>query len=126
MITIEEILEIHEAQIKEFGGSFGLRDKHGLEAAIARPFQTFGNTELYPTAIEKAAAISESHIKNHPFVDGNKRIGYVLLRFLLLENGFDINASKSEKYDFVIKMASGQLDKEQIQQWIKNNIIKLK
>ena len=123
MITLKETLEIHKIQIEKYGGSHGIREQHALEAAIARPYQTFGDTELYPSPIEKAAAIGESIIKNHPFIDGNKRMGYVLIRLLLLENGFDINAKKMEKYDFIIRLASGKLNKEGIQNWLEENIL---
>ena len=75
MITIKEVLIIHQLAITQFGGSEGVRDFGLLESAIQRPFVTFGNEELYPTATDKAAAIVESIVKNHPFVDGNKRSG---------------------------------------------------
>ena len=77
MITIEEALEYHNEVIEEFGGSKGIRDQAGLEAALARPYMTFDMLDLYPTAIDKAAAIFESLIINHPFIDGNKRTAYV-------------------------------------------------
>jgi len=65
---------------------------------------TFDQNELYPSPIDKAAALIESLISNHPFIDGNKRIGYVLLRYFLLENDLDIKATQSEKFDFVNQM----------------------
>ena len=73
MISIKQALVIHKIAIEKFGGSFGVRDLSGLESALARPFQTFGREKLYFTIEEKAAAIGESIIMNHPFVDGNKR-----------------------------------------------------
>ncbi|MEP1096365.1 MAG: type II toxin-antitoxin system death-on-curing family toxin, partial [Cyclobacteriaceae bacterium] len=77
MISEREALEIHSILIERFGGSEGIRDKALLLSALNRPFQTFDGNELYPTVIDKAAAILESIIKNHPFIDGNKRTGYV-------------------------------------------------
>ena len=75
MILPDDILEIHKRSIEDYGGSQGIRDASLLESAIARPFQTFEEKDLYPTFYEKAAALGESLIINHPFVDGNKRTG---------------------------------------------------
>ena len=95
-----------------------------LKSAIDRPYQTFNQEDLYKTPIEKAAAIIESVIKNHPFLDGNKRTGYVLIRLILLEKGLDILARQNDKYDFVVSVASGELSYDQIKDWIKNHMIK--
>lgn len=122
MITFEEVLIIHTRVIKEFGGADGIRDRGLVDAAISRPFQTFDGQELYPSAIEKAAAIIESVLNNHPFVDGNKRTGYVLLRLILLNNNLDITASQAEKYDFVIRIANGTDKFEQIKSWLEKNV----
>ncbi len=118
MISIKGVEEIHKTLINTFGGTNGIRDMSGLESALARPFQTFDNKELYPTAIHKAGALIESILTNHPFVDGNKRTGYVLLRIYLLNNGLDIIATQEEKYDFVIKIASGQSTFDDIVEWL--------
>ncbi len=83
MIQIEEVINIHDILIDRFGGSHGIRDHNALESAINRPFMTFDQKELYPTQTEKAAALIESLISNHPFLDGNKRIGYVMMRYFL-------------------------------------------
>jgi len=125
MIKIEEVINIHDILIERFGGSHGIRDNNALESAIKRPFMTFDQKELYPSQTEKAAALIESLISNHPFLDGNKRIGYVIMRYFLLRNGYDINASQSEKFEFVIKIAQGQLNFEQINNWISINLRKL-
>lgn len=74
--------------------------------------------------IDQSAAIIESIVKNHPFHDGNKRTGYTLMRLHLLNNGLDINASEDEKYNFVISIASGRIDFDQIKQWIEKKIEK--
>ncbi|MGK7389402.1 MAG: type II toxin-antitoxin system death-on-curing family toxin [Candidatus Cyclobacteriaceae bacterium M2_1C_046] len=118
MISIEEVLQIHNILIERFGGSKGVRDLELLDSSISRPFNTFDQQDLYPTIIDKAAAIIESIVKNHPFVDGNKRTGYTLMRLLLLTNDVDIVASEDEKYDFVISIASGKFTFEQIKDWI--------
>ena len=75
MIQLNNILELHKQSIKLYGGSMSIRDEGLLQSAIQRPFQTFGGKYLYATVYEKAAALGESLIENHPFVDGNKRTG---------------------------------------------------
>jgi len=96
-----------------------VRDENGLKSALERPFSGFGETEFYPSPEEKAGAILESVVKNHPFIDGNKRTGYVLMRLVLMNFGKDIKATQDEKYNFVIAVASGKLDFQQIVTWIK-------
>ncbi|QOI98561.1 MAG: type II toxin-antitoxin system death-on-curing family toxin [Flammeovirgaceae bacterium] len=121
MIDINEVEKIHDILIDKFGGAKGIRDKGLLESAINRPYQTFDGQELYPDPIDKAAAIFESIIINHPFIDGNKRTAYVLMRLMLKTNNIDIHLGQNDKYDFVLKAASGQVTFEQIKTWIKDN-----
>ena len=118
MINVDEVIRIHDILIDEFGGSKGIRDINLLDSAINRPFQTFDKKDLYPSPVEKSAAIFESLIINHPFIDGNKRIAYVLMRLVLLQYNLDINANQDEKYNFVIKAAKGELNYESIKNWI--------
>ena len=124
MIKIEVVTNLHEILINKYGGVHGMRDYNALESAINRPFMTFDQNELYPFPIDKAAALIESLISNHPFIDGNKRIGYVLMRYFLLENDLDIKASPSEKFDFVINIAQGQWPFEQIRAWLNEKATK--
>ena len=125
MIDLEDILNIHEFLINKFGGSHGVRDKNLLKSAIARPFQTFDKKDLYKSHVEKAAALIESIVSNHPFIDGNKRTGYVLMRLYLMQNGLDIVATQDDKYKFVIAIASGSLSFEKIVSWINRHKTKL-
>jgi len=124
MITFKEVVIIHELAIENFGGSYGIRDISLLESAIQRPNATFDGKELYPTPIDKAAAIVESIVKNHPFSDGNKRTGYILMRLILLKSNMDISTSEEEKYKFVIQIAEGKLDYDEIKSWIEKNLKK--
>ena len=124
MIRLEFVINIHEILIEKFGGIHGIRDKKALESAISRPFMTFDQQDLYPSPIEKAAALLESIISNHPFLDGNKRIGYVLMRYFLMENNLDVKATQTEKYEFVIRIAQGLLSYEQIHSWLSERVIK--
>ncbi|MFT4154657.1 type II toxin-antitoxin system death-on-curing family toxin [Parafilimonas sp.] len=77
MISKEEILRLHALSIEKFGGANGIRDINLLESAVARPFLGFGEDLFYKTTFEQAAALAESIIKNHPFIDGNKRTGFL-------------------------------------------------
>lgn len=122
MMEIAEVEKIHAILLEKFGGAKGIRDRGILESALARPFQTFDGKELYTSPIEKAAALFESIITNHPFIDGNKRTAYVLMRLLLMQNKLDIETSPEIKYDFVIKSASGLLKFDQQVEWISNHL----
>ena len=122
MITIEQAIEIHRVLVEKFGGSTGIQNKDLLESALLRPYQTFDKSELYKSPIEKAAALIESLIINHPFLDGNKRFGYVAMRLTLMEEGLDIDAVEDEKYDFVMAIAKGELKFAGICNWINNNL----
>lgn len=123
MISLEEALAIHAELIEATGGSHGVRDRGGLEAALARPFATFAGQDLYPDAPAKAAALLESLVKNHPFVDGNKRAGYTLARLMLLTYDLDLRATDDEEYDMVIQVATGQMDVEGIVAWMKGRVV---
>ena len=122
MISFEEAIQIHRLLIQKFGGSAGLRDPEALKSALARPFQTFGDQDLYPATEDKAAALLESTISNHPFIDGNKRLGFVLMKLFLLEAGMRINASHDEVYNFIVQIATGGQDISGITKWIKNHV----
>jgi death-on-curing protein len=124
MISTKEVQELHKILIDRFGGLHSTRDINALESALSRPYHTFDNAELYPSIIEKAAALIESILNNHPFVDGNKRTGYALLRLFLLNNGLDLDASQNEKYEFVIAIASGKIRYDEIVNWLETHIKK--
>lgn len=125
MIQLELVIGIHKVLIKKYGGSEGIRDKGLLESAIERPYQTFDGLELYPTTVDKASAVIESIVKNHPFVDGNKRTGYVLMRLILRKDKKDLKASQEEKYEFVIQIAAGKINFNDIKSWIEEKLIEL-
>lgn len=122
MISQKEVLKIHSILIEKYGGLQGVRDIEILDSALNRPYQTFDSRELYPSPIDKASAIIESIVKNHPFVDGNKRMGYVLMRLILLESDLDIESTEDDKYEFVIEIASGRLDFDGIKDWLVQRI----
>lgn len=121
MILFEDVLKLHDASIEDFGGAKGIRDIGLLESALARPFQTFGGEELYPTPFEKAAAIGESLIINHAFLDGNKRTGMLGIITLLFEYNITLNAKENDLYEFIIKISTGEIKFEAIADWLKKN-----
>jgi death on curing protein len=100
MILLKDILSLHLFSINLYGGGEGIKDLGGLESAIARPFATFGGVYLYPTSFEKAAAIGESIIMNHPFDDGNKRTGFLAMITLLRDDNYIFNGSLNDYYNF--------------------------
>jgi death-on-curing protein len=125
MIDLATALSIHERLIDSYGGSKGIRDKGSLLAALARPYATFDQHELYPTPSEKAAAIFESIIINHPFIDGNKRTAYIVLRTILYLFDLDVMAFEDEKYSMTISASAGQIRFEEIKLWIDVHLISI-
>lgn len=121
MITKEIVLRLHELSILKYGGSAGIRDEGLMESAIARPYQTFGGEYLYKTVFEQAASIAESIIINHPFIDGNKRTGFLAMLAVIDHENFVISTTNDEIYNFTIKISTGELKFEQIVDWLKHN-----
>jgi death-on-curing protein len=122
MIALLDAINIQRILIEKFGGATGIRDRNLLESALIRPYQTFDGKELYETPVKKAAAIIESIVTNHPFVDGNKRFGYVAMRLILMDSGLDLSATQQAKYNFVLKIAKGDLRYDGIHDWIMKNV----
>lgn len=121
MILLKDILNLHKLSIEEYGGSDGLRDTDLLESAIARPFQTFNGKDLYPSIFEKAAALGESIIINHPFIDGNKRTGTIAMIALLQENGLHFATDEECLYNFIISISTAESRFQEIVEWLKAN-----
>ncbi|HIZ30048.1 MAG TPA: type II toxin-antitoxin system death-on-curing family toxin [Candidatus Fournierella merdipullorum] len=117
-LSKRQVLLLHSSLIEAFGGSDGVRDEGLLESALAAPFQTFGGEPVYPSMQSKAAQLGFGLIRNHPFVDGNKRIGaHVMLVFLEL-NGIVLHYEQQELIDIVLSVASGETDRKGLLQWI--------
>lgn len=113
-LTFAEIIEIHDYQIAHFGGSAGLRDIELLKSAIGMPSATFGGEYLHPSIIEMAAAYLYHLVENHPFVDGNKRVGAMAALVFLDLNGYGFDAPDKDFTDTVLKVASGKMLKAEI------------
>jgi len=117
-LSKKQILMLHTALIAEFGGLEGVRDEGLLESALAAPFQTFGGEAVYPSLQAKAAQLGFGLICNHPFVDGNKRIGAHAMLVYLALNGIDLTYSQQELVDIVLSVAAGNADRQSLLQWI--------
>ena len=122
-LTLAEALAIHEMQIARFGGTPGVRDSGLLESALARPRNLWSYGEPAPDLVALAAAYAFGAIRNHPFLDGNKRVGYVLCRVFLLKNGRNLVGTQEEKYRTFYAVASGELSEEELAAWIRNHTV---
>jgi len=120
---MDEVLELHRRVVEQSGGSAGLRDRGILESALAQPRMTFGGEDLYPTIVEKASALGFSLVKNHPFVDGNKRIGHAVMESFLVLNGFEIRASVDEQEATILGLAAGELARDDFTEWLRSRIV---
>ncbi len=114
----EQVVKIHSSLIAKTGGMDGIRDKNLLDSALKSPFQTFGGRELYPDIFDKASQLCYSLVENHPFADGNKRIGVHLTLLFLKLNNVSISYSQAELIDFGLRIASGKMDKGEIKDWL--------
>ena len=120
-LTFAEIIEIHDYQISRFGGAAGVRDIELLKSAIGMPSATFGGEFLHPSVIEMAAAYLYHLVENHPFVDGNKRVGAMAALIFLDMNGFEFDASDEDFTAMVLKVASGEMMKSEISLFLRQH-----
>ena len=121
-LTLSEVLDLHRRVIELSGGADGVRDLAGVESAVVQPQMTFGNDELYPTLIDKAAALCFLLVMNHPFVDGNKRIGHAAMETFLLLNGQELNADIDDAESLFLKLAAGNVERGELVGWITANV----
>ena len=117
-LSIPQIVMMHSALIRETGGMDGIRDENLLDSAVNAPFQTFGGEYLYKTLEAKAARLGYSLIKNHSFVDGNKRIGMLSMMVFLELNGAGLTCSDQDIIETGLKLATGEMDDKQLLEWI--------
>lgn len=118
LISKRQVLLLHQHLVDETGGSPGLRDEGLLESALNAPFQSFGDTSAYPSLQQKAARLCYGLVKNHPFIDGNKRIGtHVMLVFLAL-NGIELSYTQQELVNIILQVAAGEKSYEALLAWV--------
>ncbi len=123
MLTKQQILLLYSQMILQFGGSDGIRDEAMLDSAINQPFQTFDDIELYPTIIDKAVRLGYGLITNHPFIDGNKRIGTHAMLVLLDINEIELKYDDEDLIDLILKIAAGKEGERALNAWVRSHIL---
>jgi death-on-curing protein len=118
-LSLAEVLGIHQDQVARYGGASGIRDIELLKSAIGMPSATYGGKFLHTDIYEMAAAYLFHLVKNHPFVDGNKRVGAVAAFVFLALNGFDFDAPENDFAEMVLAVARGELDKADVAVFIR-------
>ena len=121
-VTLGEVLELHRRIIQQTGGASGVRSLAALESAVAQPRMTFEGKDLYAAIEDKAAALAFFIIKNHPFMDGNKRCGHAAMETFLVLNGKEIEAPVDEVEKIILGIASGKLPRKDFVQWLARHI----
>jgi death-on-curing protein len=122
-LSVEQILHLHELLTEQFGGARRIRERAALEAAVARPRMTFGGDDLYPDLAAKAAALMHSLVQNHPFVDGDKRVGALAAELFLRVNGQQLEAGDDELAATTFAVARGELAAEALAIWIRQRLV---
>lgn len=118
-LSLTQVIELHQELVEAFGGRAGIRDRAGLEAAVARPAMTFGGEDLYPDLSTKAAALLHSLVLNHTFIDGNKRIGAAAAELMLDINGFALAVDDESFEDVTLATARGEMSAEALAIWFR-------
>ena len=121
-LSISEIFELHDRIISSSGGSRGIRDLNLLESSVNQPRQTFDQKDLYPDIVSKAAALCFSLVMNHPFVDGNKRVGHAAMETFLILNGYEIICGVDEQERVMLELAAGKMSRRNFSEWLDNHI----
>lgn len=124
MINIKDILILHKTILNKYGGLDGIKDKSLLQSSIDGIYQTFDGNDLYPSILDKIVRLSYNIIRNHPFNDGNKRIGFFILVNLLTLNKikFDIDVILKEGSSIILDLASNKIDYDKYLNWVKSII----
>lgn len=123
ILSKEQLIRLHDDVVSSSGGSLGIRDKGLLESAINAPFQTFDGKALYSSLVEKVARLGYGLIKNHPFVDGNKRIGTHAMLVFLDINGVSLEYEDDDIINTILGVASGKIDEDQLVAWLQNHTV---
>jgi death-on-curing protein len=118
-LSIIQVFSLHRKIIAISGGASGVRDLGLLQSALAQPRLTFDGVELYPGLIQKASALGFSIILNHPFIDGNKRVGHAAIEVFLMLNGYEIDAGGDEQERVILAIAAGEMKREELTEWLR-------
>jgi len=122
-LALGDILELYRRIMEETGGGIGIRDMSSLMSALAQPRMTFEGKDLYPSVAAKAAALGFSLIMNHPFLDGNKRVGHAAMELFLVMNGHEIVAPVDEQQGVILRVAQGQVRREEFVSWLQLHLV---
>ena len=123
-LTKEQVIHLHSELITSTGGLEGLRDDNLLQSALLSPMQTYDSKELFPTVIDKAARLACGLTQNHPFIDGNKRIGAHTMLVILTLNGITLSYSQKELSDVFLQLAADEISFEELRRWVYSHIKK--
>jgi len=121
MLTKKQVLLLHKELIDAHGGSDGLRDEALLDSALSAPFQTFGGQYVYPTVQQRIVRLGYGLLMNHPFIDGNKRIGVHVMLTVLAMNGIELDYTQKELYEIILEVAAGEASFEDFLNWVLNH-----
>lgn len=124
-LTLGEVLALHRRILAESGSRAGVRDLGAIASAISQPRLSVGGKDAYPTLSEKVAALGYSLIRNHGFVDGNKRIAHAAMEVFLVMNGMEIRAPVDEQEHFILSLAAGEVSREALTDWLRSNVTDL-
>lgn len=122
-LTLGELLDLHRLVVEASGGLAGVRDLGAIESALAQPHATFEGQDLHPTLPAKAAALGFSLVKNHGFLDGNKRVGHFAMVVFLALNGQEIVASVDEQESIMLTLAEGKMSRENLAIWLATHLV---
>jgi death on curing protein len=122
-LSLAEVLELHRRIVAVTGGPTALRDLGALESAVAQPRASFAGEDLYPDLASKATALAFSLINNHPFVDGNKRVGHAALETFLMLNGFELSAEVDASEKIILAVAAGVAGRDELLEWVRAHLI---
>ena len=120
-LSLSEVIQLHEYLLEQSGGITGIRDLGALESVVAQPHMTFGGVDLYQTIQEKAATLCFSLVTNHPFVDGNKRVGHAAMETFLVLNHWELDATVDVAERTILALADGMLSREEFVQWVNDH-----
>lgn len=118
---LEAIIDLHADLLGEHGGASGLRDRGALEMSFARPQQIMAYADGHVTVFDLAAALCASILRNHPFIDGNKRAGFLALGMMLGMNGLVLDVSEREAAEVILALAAGTLSEDEFRTWVSRN-----
>lgn len=121
-LSKDQILLLHDKLIERYGGSYGVRDEGLLDSAVNAPFQSFDGNDFFPTVTDKAVRLCIGLVRNHPFIDGNKRIGALALLTTLDLNKYQFRISSAELSSVILDLAAGKINDEYLLQWVMDRI----